>query len=179
VISFIPTLFAAAEAEEAGIAALGIDPLALLAQAGTFLVLFFVIKKFALSKIVKVLDERHQTINRGLHLTSEMDKLKAELDERVEKVLREARKEADAIVAEARTESGEIIKAAEQSASRKADAILKDAEGKIERDIADARAGLRAEVAGLVAEVSEAVLREKVDASKDRAITEKYLKEVL
>lgn len=179
-LTAISILFANAEAtEEAGIAALGIDPLALLAQAGTFLVLFFVVKKFALNKIVKSLDDRHNTINRGLHLTAEMDKLKNELDQRVESALKEARGEADKIIAEARTESGEIIRSAEDSAQRKADAIVKEAEGKIERDIAEARDGLRAEVASLVAEVSEAVLREKLDGSKDRVLTEKYLKEVL
>lgn len=172
--------FASAGAEEpAGIAALGIDPIAIVVQAITFLLLFFFIQKFALKNIVTTLEERRKTINRGLHLTAEMDKLKADLDERVESALKEARVEADKIINEARVESGEIIKAAEESATRKTEAMLKDAEGKIERDIVAAKKDLKNEVVGLVSEVTAQILREKVTSGEDRKLTEKYLKEVL
>ena len=170
---------AAAEEESAGIAALGIDPIAIVIQAVTFLVLFFLIQKLALKKIVTTLEERRQTINRGLHLTAEMDAMKADLDERVGKALKEARKEADVIISEAKHESSEIVHAAEEAATRKADALLKDAEAKIERDIASAKKELKSEVAALVSEVTTAVLRDKVTTAEDRKLTEKYLKEVL
>ena len=162
-----------------GIAALGLDPFAIAAGMLTFLVFFFVVKKFAMDKIVENLDKRHKDINRGLHLAAEMDKQKAELDERVEKALRVARKDADAIIAEAHGESGNIIRAAEDSASRKAEEILRAAEGKIERDIAEARRGLRAEMASLVSEATEAVLGQKLDAGSDRKLVEDYLSEAM
>lgn len=178
-VSTVHTFAASAGAEEEGIAALGIDPLAILIQAITFLVLFFLIQKLALNKIVATLEERRKTINRGLHLTGEMDAMKADLDARVEKALKKARTDADVILHEARLESSELIKAAEEAAGRKADAILKDASAKIDRDIAAAKKDLKNEVVGLVAEVTGAVLREKVTSSEDRKLTEKYLKEVL
>ena len=162
-----------------GIGQLGLDPLAIGAQALTFLVLFFVIKKFALTKIVTTLENRRKTIDRGLHLTAEMDKLKAELDDRVGAALREARAEADTILAEAKSESGEIIKAAEDTANRKADVIMEEAAGKIAREIESARDGLKSELASMVVEVSEAVLREKITDSKDRQLVEKYVSEAL
>ena len=168
-----------AAAGSEGIGALGLDPVAIGAQALTFLVLFWVVKKFALEGLVKKLNQRHEDINRGLHLTAELDKQKTELDERVEKVLRKARKEADAIIGEAKTESGKIIHEAEDDASRKAEDILRAAEGKIEREIADARQELKAEMAGLVTEATEAVLMQKLDAASDRKLVEDYLKEAL
>ena len=172
--------FANTGAEEAGgISALGIDPIAIAIQATTFFLLFFFIQKFALKKIVHALEERRKTINRGLHLTAEMDKLKTELDNRVESALKEARVEADKIITEARVESGEMLKAAEESASRKTDAMLKDAEGKIERDIMTAKKDLKNEVVSLVSEVTSHILRDKVTSAEDRKLTEKYLKEVL
>jgi len=58
-----------------------------------------------------------------------------------------------------------MIADAEAAATRKADEILRAAEGKIERDIADARAGLKAEMAGLITEATEAILNQKLDAS--------------
>lgn len=180
-MNMLGILAATEGAEEAseGIGALGLDPFALLAQAVTFLVLFWVIKKYALNGIVRNLQKRDEDINRGLHLTAEMDKAKAELDERVEKILKKARKDADDIIVEARNESGEIIKTAEESANRRAEEIIRTAEGKIERDITEARAELKGEMAGLITEATEAILGEKLDAGNDRKLVERYLGESL
>ena len=164
--------------KSSGISALGIDPLAILAQATTFLVLFFIINKFALKKIVATLEERRKTINRGLHLTSEMDKLKQELDARVESALHDARVESDKIIADAHSESGEIIKASEVSASSKAEMILRDAEARIEREIELAKRDLKKEMVELVSEVTASIMREKVTDQTDKKLIEKYLQEV-
>jgi F-type H+-transporting ATPase subunit b len=166
----------AAEEEAEGIAALGLDPIAIGAQLVTFLLLFWVIKKFALQGIVNNLQKRHDDINRGLHLTAELDKQKAELDERVEELLRAARKDANKVIVEAQTESSKIIQAAEQTAGKKAEEIIASAEAKIERDIAEARKGLRTEMAGLVTEATETILGQKLDATSDRKLVEDYLK---
>lgn len=165
--------------DDAGIAALGIDGYAIAAQAFTFLVLFWVVKKYAMDGIVKNLDKRHKDINRGLHLTAELDKQKADLDSRVETILNATRKDADAIIAEAHTESGKIVRAAEESANRRAEEIIRSAEGKIERDIVEARSGLKMEMAALITEATEAILGEKLDAGSDRKLVEKYLGEAM
>lgn len=167
------------EEEPQGIAALGLDPIAIGAQALTFLVLFWIVKKYALTGVVANLEKRRKDISRGLHLTAQMDKEKAALDERVEAALRSARKDADAIVAEANAESGRIIKAAEDAANNKAEEILRAAEGRIEREIADARRGLKAEMASLITEATGAILNTKLDESADRKLAEDYLSEAL
>jgi F-type H+-transporting ATPase subunit b len=163
------THFGAAE-ESSGIGALGIDFWAILAQAATFLVLFFVIKKFALDGIVKTLDKRRKTIDDGVRLGREMEAEKAALDEKVENLLRKARVEADGIIAGSQKESSAIIKAAEEAANRKAEAILADAHGKINEDIAAARKGLEQEMRALVAEATEVIIEEKLDAKKDESL---------
>lgn len=175
ILSTFAAAEAAAESSE-GIGALGLDIFAIAAQAATFLFLLWVVKKFALDKIVANLDKRHNDINRGLHLTSEMDKQKAELELTVEKALKAARKDADVIMADAKTESGKIIQAAEESASRRAEEIIKTAEGKIESDIATARNELKGEMAVLITEATEAILNQKLDEKSDRKLVEDYLK---
>lgn len=156
--------------EVSGIGALGIDPLAILAQAATFLVLFFVIKKFALDGIVQTLEKRRKTIDDGVRLGHEMEAEKAALDEKVDELLRKARSEADTIIAGGQKESASIIKAAEEAAGRKADAILADARGKIDEDIDAARRGLEQEMRALVAEATEVIIEEKLDAKKDESL---------
>lgn len=174
-------IMAATEAAESseGIGALGLSLPAIIASAITFLVLFLVVKKYALSGIVANLEKRENDINRGLHLTAEMDKKAAELEATVEKTLKQARVDADAIIAEAHTETGKMIQEAEEKASRKADEIIRAAEGKIERDIAEARDGLKSEMAGLITEATEAILNQKLDDTSDRKLVEDYLKGVM
>ncbi len=173
-------IFATAEeATSKGISALGIDPIQLLIQTITFLLLLWAIKKYALGSVVQKIEKRHKDINRGLHLTAEMDKEKAELDKKVEEALGMARREADIIIAEAHTESGDIIKASEESALRKVDGILRDAEGRIEREISDARRGLKKEMTSLVVEATEAIIEQKLDQKSDRELIEKYLSKVI
>ncbi len=172
------TIFGATEAEPQGIAALGIDPLAILAQAATFLLLFFIIKKFALDKIVKTLEDRRRTIDDGVRLGREMEAEKERLNEAVDKKLQEARVEADKIIAVSHEEAGAIMREAQEAATRKADAILADAHAKIEEDIIKARAGLQKEIVSLVADATAVIVEEKIDAQKDMNMIERALAKV-
>jgi F-type H+-transporting ATPase subunit b len=171
------TTFGATE-EVSGIGALGIDPLAILAQAATFLVLFLVIKKFALDGIVQTLEKRRKTIDKGVRLGHEMEAEKEQLDAKVEELLRKARTEADSIISGGQKEAGSIIKAAEEAAGRKADAILEEAHGKIDEDINAARQGLEQEMRALVAEATEVIIEEKLDAKKDEGLIKRAFAKV-
>lgn len=176
----LTTLFTfMANAEEAqGIAALGIDPLAILAQAATFLVLFFVIKKYALDGIVKSLEQRRKTIDDGVRLGVEMEAEKEKLEAKIEEQLAKARKEADKIIAESHEEAGGIMKEAEAETARRVEAMLAEATNRIEEETANARAELQQEMRTLVAEATETILEEKLDTKKDASLLERALNRV-
>jgi F-type H+-transporting ATPase subunit b len=176
-ISSVTTIFANTE-EVSGIGALGIDPLAILAQAATFLLLFFIIKKFALTKIVATLESRRKTIEDGIRLGREMEAEKERLDEKVQKTLKQARLESDKIIADSHEEAGSVIKAAEDAANRKTDIMLADAHVKIEEDIDKARLDLEKEMRGLVAEATEAIIKTKLDSKADEKLLSKVYDEV-
>lgn len=173
----VTTIFANTE-EVSGIGALGIDPLAILAQAATFLLLFFIIKKFALIKIVATLESRRKTIDDGIRLGREMEVEKERLDEKVQKALKDARLESDKIIVASHEEAGSVIKEAEDAANRKADMMIADAHTKIEEDIEKARKGLETEMRGLVAEATEAIIRTKLDPKADEKLLSKVFAEV-
>lgn len=158
-----------------GIAALGIDVKALVLQILTFLLFFWLLKRFAFGKIVAVLEKRQKTINDGIKLGLEMQKAKEELDAKGQEVLRKARQEADKIIAAGHTEAGAVIKAAEDAAARKTDAMLADAHAKIEDDIQRARRQLERDMLQLVAEATEVIAGEKLDAKKDSQLIAKAL----
>jgi F-type H+-transporting ATPase subunit b len=164
--------------EPQGIAALGLDPLAILAQAATFLVLFFIIKKFALDKIVATLEDRRKTIDSGVRLGREMEAEKERLSEEIGKELHKARIEADKIVATSREEAASILHDAQEAAQRKTDALLADARAKIEEDILKARTTLEQDVLELVAEATAIITEEKLDAKKDMNMIERAIAKV-
>lgn len=161
--------------ESAGIAALGLDPLAILAQAVTFLVLFWVVKKYALDGIVRTLEERRQTIDKGVRLGVQMQAEQEKLEQTVEARLQDARQEADTILAGAQKEAGGIVKAAETKAAAKVETMINDAHARIEDDVRKAKLELQKEVVGLVADATEVIIGEKLTDKKD----EDFIKRVL
>jgi F-type H+-transporting ATPase subunit b len=174
----IPLLHVLAAAEQpSGISSLGIDPLAILAQGVTFLFLFWVIKKFALDKIVATLETRRKTIDDGVKLGQEMQNEKSRLQEQIDKALADARSEADKIIAAGNINAAELIKEAEAKAAAKLDSMLKDADARIEEEMKKARQALEQDMLSLVAQATEIIIGQKLDAKKDSQLIEKALQE--
>lgn len=167
-----------AKPQPAGLDALGVDPVAVLAQAVTFLALFWLVKKFALDKIVAALEERRQTIDKGVRLGLKMQAETERLNAMIDRELHKVRAEADKIVAMAHEEAGDIIRQAEDKATAKAAVMLTEARARLEDDIRLARLDLQKEVVGLVADATEAVIGERLTAEKDERFIRRVLAEV-
>jgi F-type H+-transporting ATPase subunit b len=159
-----------------GIGALGLDGQAFLIQLVTFLLAFWVLKRYAFGPIAKVMNERRQTIENGVKLGEEMKREKAELEAKAAKKLQDARVQADGIIASANEAGKESVREAEDKAKQKAAGIIDEAERRIEQETVRVRKQLEKELAGLVAEATEAVIEEKVDAKKDAEMIERALK---
>ena len=160
-----------------GIGALGIDGKALIIQLITFLLAFWVLKRYAFGPIIKIMNERRQTIEQGVKLGEQMAKEKAALEAKVEESLHQARQQADGIIAGAQDTARQSIADAEDKARDKAAAIAKEAEARITQDTARARHALEKELVGLVSEATEAIIEEKVDSKKDTELIERSLRE--
>lgn len=160
-----------------GIGALGVDGKAFVIQLITFLLAFWVLKRYAFGPIVKLMDERHKTIEDGVLLGEKMKKDEAKLQAAIDAELAKARTEADAVVAAAHETSRDTIRAAETKAQDKAAGILKDAEERIKTDTARARKKLEGELVGLISDATEAIIGDKVDAKKDAQLIDRALQE--
>lgn len=176
-IEIIQILAATEAAEPQGISALGLNPWTILAQGVTFLVFFLLVKKFALGKVVDTLETRRKTIEESLDKAEELNKQNEEAEKRVNSLLSDARKEAEEIVGKSREEAGTLISEAEKAAGDKAEKIIADGKLQIEAEVVKAREALKKETLGLVAQATEAVLGETVDAKKSEALIKKALKE--
>lgn len=167
------SIFASEEAT--GIASLGINVKALLLQAGTFLILYLLFKKFAMAKVVKALADRREKIDEGLANADLMEKRIAELKVTTEEKLAEARAESEAVIARAHEESGKLIAQAEAAAAKRAESMIDDARKTMEADIEKVRRELRKEMLNLVTAATESVLDEKIDDKKDAKLIERAI----
>ena len=170
---FVPIGFAASSS---GLGALGVNFQSFVIQLLTFVIAYLVLRKWAFGPIVRALNERRETIEKGVKLGEDMQKEKAELEKQVEEKLHAARQEADQMVAAAQDTARETVREAEEKARQKAEAIVAEADDRIATDTTRARKALEKELAGLVAEATEAVIDEKVDAKKDAQLIERALK---
>lgn len=158
------------------LANLGINGKLLLAQAVNFLILLFVLHRFAYKPVLKMLNDRTNKIEKGLKDAEESHKKLAEVSEKEKEILNSARKEAQ-----------EILKKTEDMAKKSKDEMAQEAKAQAEKIIFDAMAGIesekakmlrevKAEVAELVVMAAEKVIGEKIDAEKDKEIIEKAIK---
>jgi F-type H+-transporting ATPase subunit b len=168
------TQFGAAESAT-GIGALGFSVSSLVIQLIVFVLAYIVLRKYAFGPILKVLDERRNTIEKGVKLGEEMQKERAELDRTVTAELHKARQDADAILAEASDAAKTTVRSAEDTARTKAAGIVKEAEANAEQAVKRARKALESELVGLISDATEAIIDEKVDAKKDAALIDKAL----
>jgi len=163
--------------EASGPAALGISAQAFVIQILTFLIVFLILKKWAFTPIIKMLNERRDVIAQGVTLGEKMRAEKTKLEERVSTLLHDARRQADTLLAEAETEVRSKVQAAEETARQRAQIIMDEASSKLKQDVERERKRLEKEIVNLVSDVSEAVIGQKVDATKDAALIDAALKE--
>lgn len=176
-ISLLAQFATEAVEEKSGLAVLGIDPKAILLQAGTFLLLFLIIRKYALQRIINTLESRRRTIEEGLTNAEKLQRMVEKTAEEQEKILAKTRLEADKILEKAQQEAGVIVKESEELAELRAAKLLDETRARIEQEVVQAKAALKKEMLQLVANAAELILEEKLDPKKDSALIERALRE--
>lgn len=173
-------IFASTEtAEKADLfGVLGIDWRLLILQTIAFLIMFWVLKKFAYPPLTKALDERQKTIQAGLQAAKDAETKAEKSQAEIEKLLVEARTQASDIMATEKNEASSTIEAAEEKAKTKAQRVLDQAHEQVQQDIAAARKALRKDTIDLVAMATEKVVREKITSSEDKKLVKKSVEEI-
>jgi F-type H+-transporting ATPase subunit b len=112
-----------------------------------------------------------------VELGEQMKKDQAALEAKIAAELAKARQEADGIIASAQETSRQTIREAEDKAHIKADGIIKEGEERLKSDAQRLRKQIEGEVVSLISDATEAIIGEKVDATKDAALIDRALKE--
>lgn len=140
-----------------------------------FLIVFFILKKFAWKPIIKGLDDRETSIADSI-ATAERVKLEmAQLKNDNEALLAAAREERSAMLKEAKEIKDKIVNDAKDEAKVQASKIIADAQASINQQKMAAMVDLKNQVGKLVIEVSEKILRKELS---NKAEQENYIKEL-
>lgn len=131
-----------------------------------FLVVFFILGKYAWPAIIKGLKEREKSITDSLATAERVKEEMAQLKSEHEELLAKAREERAALLKDARETRDRIVNEAKEQAKVEAGKIVADAQAAIEAQKMAALTEVKNQVGKLVIEVSEKVLRREL-GSKD------------
>ncbi|QYA24913.1 F0F1 ATP synthase subunit B [Gramella sp. MT6] len=137
-------------------------------QTIVFLVLLFLMAKFAWKPILNSVRNREQSINDALASAENARKEMQNLRSDNEQLMKEARAERDAILREARELKEKVIADASDEAKVKADKIVADAKRSIELEKQSAMAELKNQVAELSVEIAEKIVRKELSGKNEQ-----------
>lgn len=156
----------------------GVDPILLAAQIVNFLLIFWLLKKFAYKPIFAVLEKRKKLIAEGVaHAQKSEAVLQKALDEEKE-ILKKAHATAQGMLVDAQKQSQETIRLAEDHAKGRVDKILEDAKREIDQQRTVAEQQLSKHTATLAIQLLEKYLLQAVDSKTQQAVVEKVAKKI-
>ena len=134
-----------------------------------FLILVFLLAKFAWKPILRMVEERTKNIEDALNSAENAKKEMAGLKAENEQIMKEARAERDKIVREAREMKDKIIEESKETAKAEADKILAQARKLIDDEKRAAMNELKDQVASLSIEIAEKILTKELSDKKKQA----------
>jgi len=135
----------------------------------SFLILLFLLKKFAWKPIVGTVNDREQSIKDAL---ASAEKAKIDMENLTadnERILKEARLERENMLKEARDIKTKMIADAKDEAQVQANKMIEQAQEAIKSEKKSAMAELKNHVAGLAVDIAEKVVREEL-SNKDKQL---------
>ncbi len=137
-----------------------------------FLIVFFILKKFAWKPIMEGLNEREKNINDAIASAEKVKLEMAQLKNDNEKLLAQAREERAIMIKEAKVTKDNMINAAKDEAKVQASKIIADAQASIQHQKMAALTEIKNTVGNMVIEISEKVLQKELS---DKSAQEQYI----
>lgn len=175
-LALTPTSLLAAQ--EGGGGLFAVDPGLSVWTIATFLVVLFVLGKFAWGPILAALDAREQGIKDSIHAAA---KLRQEAEQSLEeqrRQLADARRQAQEFVAEARDAADRLRREIEEKAREEGERILDRARQEVRRERDVAIEQIRTEAVELALAAASRILDERLTDERDQALVRSYLRDL-
>jgi F-type H+-transporting ATPase subunit b len=174
----MPIQFAETSGPTSGIGAFNINLKSFLFQLVTFALVLLVLKRWVLPPLMTTMDKRRETLEKSLEQAKATQEALARAETKAEEIIALARVHADEALSQARKSAEGVIVSAETAGAERAALIIKDAQARLVSERIKLREELKAELADLVADATEVILRQKLNEPNDRQLIEQALKEI-
>ena len=154
---------------------LGIDWKILLGEMINFLIVLFLLKKFALGPFLKILRERKQKIEEGLERSMVAEEKIKEIREKREEIIAKAQQKAMEIFDQGKKKGDEKIRNSILLGEQERLNILQAAKKETQREIDKMKDAERKREVEAALALAEKILGEKLDSQKDKALIDKLL----
>jgi F-type H+-transporting ATPase subunit b len=175
---YLPTQFADTADASGGLGAFNINLKDFIFQLITFVLVLAILRKWVVPAIVATMDKRQAALEQSLKDAKATEEALARAEAKAEEILNRARAQADEAIAEAKKAAKGVVADAENAAGQRANLIIREAESRLAQERDKLRTELRAELAELVADATEKIIHEKLDASRDMSLLERAIKGV-
>lgn len=149
-----------------------------LVQLTVFLLLLWLLRKFAWDKLMDMMKKRENHISSEIDAAENSNREAKKLLEQQQALLKEARVEAQTLVESAKKigedQKNEIIKAAQEEANR----VKEDAKKEIEQEKEKAVVALREQVASLSVLIASKVIEKELNEQDQQKLIDDYVKQV-
>ncbi len=140
-----------------------------------FLIVFFVLKKFAWGPILSSLNEREKTIADSLSTAERVKEEMSQLKSENEALMAKARDERAQMLKEAKETRDKIVNEAREQAKLEAGKIIAESYAAIENQKMAALTDVKNQIGNMVIDISEKVIRRSLDDKKDQ---ESYIRKL-
>jgi len=156
----------------------GIQPVLLAAQIVNFLIVLYLLKRFAFGPILKMLQDRRATVAESLKNAEQTEKLLAKTEEREKEVLKKAQAQAQEIISDARDQAATLQQQADEATKARVERMLEDAQKKIEEQTQIAEKQLATKVTQLSVDMLEKSLKGFFSEKEQKEVIEKATKRI-
>ena len=143
-----------------------------------FLVLLYLLKRFAWGPLLAALDERQAGIRKSLDDADQARKELEQVREEAEAIIGKARAEADGIISDARADGGRLRDDLRQQAQQQAQAIVENAERQIQQERDRALQQIRQEAVDMSLMIASKLIRRNLTAEDNASLIDEALKQV-
>ena len=154
---------------------LGIDWKILLGEMINFLIVLFLLKKFALGPFLKILRERKEKIEEGLERSKVAEEKVKEIRTKREEIIAKAQQKAMEIFDKGKKKGDEKIRESILLGEQERLNILQAAKKETQREIDKMKDAEKEKEVNAALSLAEKILGEKLDAPKDKALISKLL----
>ena len=150
----------------------------LLAQIISFLVVAFVLWRYAFKPVMSTMEDRQKQIDDGLQYAEEMKQKLAEAEKTYNEKIREGTEESQRIIENSREQAQRIIDQQTKEAQTRAEEIVKQAKQSAEQERQQMLKEVHSEVGELVVNTTAKILRKELGEQERRAYAESAAREL-